>query len=41
MDYDTSNLKSAYSLAACENQRGNFDKALDDYTYALEAEVNA
>eukprot|EP00347_Sterkiella_histriomuscorum_P022252 403331142 len=41
MDYDPSNLKPAYSLAACENQRGNFSKALDDYTYALDAEVSA
>ncbi|CDW71956.1 tpr domain containing protein [Stylonychia lemnae] len=38
IDFDTTNIKSAYSLASCENLRGNFAKALDDYTYALDAE---
>lgn len=33
------NLQSAYSLAACENMRGNYDKALEDYQSALDAET--
>ena len=36
--FDQSNITSAYCLASCENLRGNFAKALDDYKHALDTE---
>jgi tetratricopeptide (TPR) repeat protein len=36
LDIDPNHINAAYARGACENKRGNFAKAIDDYNMALE-----
>lgn len=36
MQIDPNHINAAYARGACENKRGNFDKAIEDYHMALE-----
>lgn len=36
LEIDPNHINAAYSRGACENKRGNFDKAIEDYHMALE-----
>jgi len=33
---DPDHVNAAYARGACENKRGNFERAIEDYTLALE-----
>lgn len=36
LEIDPNHINAAYARGACENKRGNFDKAIEDYHMALE-----
>ena len=36
LELDPDHVTAAYARGVCENQRGNFAKAIEDYTLALE-----
>ena len=36
LELDPDHVNAAYARGACENKRGNFAKAIEDYTLALE-----
>ena len=36
MSIDPNHINAAYARGACENKRGNFAKAIEDYLMALE-----
>jgi tetratricopeptide (TPR) repeat protein len=35
LDIDPNHINAAYARGACENKRGNFAKAIEDYNMAL------
>ena len=35
LEIDPNHINAAYARGACENKRGNFAKAIDDYNMAL------
>ena len=36
LEIDPDHINAAYARGACENKRGNFAKAIEDYLMALE-----
>lgn len=36
LSIDPNHINAAYARGACENKRGNFAKAIEDYNMALE-----
>ena len=36
LEIDPNHINAAYARGACENKRGNFAKAIEDYVMALE-----
>jgi tetratricopeptide (TPR) repeat protein len=36
LEIDPNHINAAYARGACENKRGNFAKAIEDYNMALE-----
>jgi tetratricopeptide (TPR) repeat protein len=36
LEIDPNHINAAYARGACENKRGNFAKAIEDYHMALE-----
>ena len=36
LSIDPNHINAAYARGACENKRGNFAKAIDDYNMALD-----
>lgn len=39
LEIDPNHINAAYARGACENKRGNFAKAIEDYHMALEKDV--
>jgi tetratricopeptide (TPR) repeat protein len=39
LEIDPNHINAAYARGACENKRGNFDKAIEDYHMALEKDT--
>lgn len=36
LEIDPDHVNAAYARGACENRRGNFEKAIEDYQMALD-----
>lgn len=39
LSIDPNHVNAAYARGACENKRGNFAKAIEDYNMALEKDL--